>query len=72
MTELQDEMMENAKDLMIQAIEAKARGRVTQLSYRLLRASPREQDLILAELEFQHWLAETCELGLERNDEIRG
>ena len=62
-----DNMMADAKDILIRAIEAKARRRVTHLSYRLLRASAKEQELVLAELEFQHWLAESCALCLQRN-----
>jgi len=62
-----DRMMEDAKDMMIRAIEAKARRRVTRLSYRLIRASPKEQELVLSELEFQQWLAETCASCLQRD-----
>jgi hypothetical protein len=58
--------MENPKDLMLRLIEAKARWRVACLAHRLVRAPSEQQEVVFAELEFNRWLAETCQLCLDR------
>ena len=58
--------MEDPKDMMLRLIEAKARGHVTRLAYRLVRAPSEQHELVFAELEFNRWLAETCQLCLGR------
>ena len=58
--------MQDPKDMMLRLIEAKARRRVLRLTYRLVRAPWVQHEDILAEMEFQHWLAESCQLCLDR------
>jgi len=58
--------MEDPKDLMLRLIEAKARWRMARLAHRLVRAPSEQQELVFAELEFNRWLAETCQLCLGR------
>ena len=58
--------MEDPKDLMLRLIEAKARRHVLHLTYRLVRAHPAQLEVAFAELEFNRWLAETCQLCLGR------
>ena len=58
--------MQDPKDMMLRLIEAKARRRVLRLTYRLVRATWAQREDILAEMEFERWLAETCQLCLDR------
>ena len=57
--------MADPKDLMLRLIDAKARRQVLHLTYRLVRAHPAQLEIVFAELEFNPWLAETCELCLD-------
>ena len=50
----------NVKERMVQRIEAGARDRVAELSGEFARAASEEKEDILAELEFERWLAEAC------------
>ena len=54
--------MQDPKDLMICIIEAKARRRVANLAHQLIRAPSQQRELVLAELDYTRWLAETCHL----------
>jgi hypothetical protein len=56
--------MRNPKDLVLQNIEAKARQRVGHLARQLVRAPSAQREVVLAEMEFERWLAETCQLCL--------
>ena len=52
--------MENIKDAMLQAIEAQACRRTGQLAGDLVRGQQEDKELVLAELDFQRWLAGSC------------
>jgi len=52
--------MSNIKDLLFQLIEERAWYRTGKLAGELVRAPSPEKEPILAELEFQRWLAESC------------
>ena len=52
--------MRNTKELLLAVVEAKARRRTGQLACRLIRATSADRELVLAELEFERWLAESC------------
>jgi len=52
--------MENIKDAMLQAIEAQACRRTGQLAGDLVRVQQEDKELVLAELDFQRWLADSC------------
>ena len=61
--------MQDPKELVLQVIEAQARHRVGRLAYRLIRAPSEQREVVLAEMEFDRWLAETCAICLRRNCE---
>ena len=46
------------KDRIIRDIEEKARRRVAELSKEFARAKSEDKEEILAEMEFERWLAE--------------
>ena len=48
------------KTAMLRAIEARAARRLGHLAGELVRARSDDKEQILAELEFQRWLAESC------------
>ena len=48
------------KEQLLRGIEAKATRRTGQLASELVRARSRDKELILAELEFQRFLAGSC------------
>jgi hypothetical protein len=50
----------NIKERMVRLIEADARDRVAELSGEFARAASQEKEGILAELEFERWLADCC------------
>ena len=52
--------MRSAKDLMLAVMATRARRRTGQLASDLARADSDDKELILAELEFQRWLDESC------------
>ena len=52
--------MRNLKDLILAAMAARARRRTAQLACDLARVDSDEKELVLAELEFQRWLDESC------------
>ena len=56
--------MENLKDLVLQIIKANAWQRVGRLAQQLVRAPSAQREVVLAEMEFERWLAETCEICL--------
>ena len=48
------------KNALLRAIEARAARRLGRLAGKLVRAEPQDKELILADLEFQRWMAESC------------
>ena len=52
--------MRNIKEQLLRGIEAKAARRTGRLASELVRARSRDKELVLAELEYQRWLADTC------------
>jgi len=52
--------MRDIKELLLRGIEAEAACRIGRLASELVHARSRDKELILAELEFQRWLADTC------------
>ena len=52
--------MENSKDLVLHIIEADAWQRVGRLAQQLVRVPSVQREVVLAEMEFNRWLAETC------------
>ena len=52
--------MRNTKDVLIRVIEARATRRVGRLAADLVRARSEDKELVLAEMDFERWLAESC------------
>ena len=52
--------MRNIREQLLRGIEAKAMRRTGRLASELVRARSRDKELVLAELEYQRWLADTC------------
>ena len=52
--------MREDKNALLQAIEAWAARRLGRLAGELVRAESEDKEPILADLEFQRWLAESC------------
>ncbi len=48
------------KDLLIRVIRQRARRRAGELACALIRARPEAREMVLAELQFQQWLQESC------------
>ena len=51
--------MKNIKDAMLRDIEAQTYRRTGELAGALVRAKQEEKELVLAELDFQRWLADS-------------
>lgn len=54
------------KEQMVELIGASARQRVGKLAGELVRSPSQEREDILAEMEFQRWLAESCDDALRK------
>ena len=52
--------MDENKNALLRAIEARAVRRLGRLAGELVRARSEDKELMLAELEFQRFLAESC------------
>ena len=52
--------MRNIKEQLLRRIEAKATRRTGRLASELVRAQSKDREVVLAELEYQRWLADTC------------
>ena len=58
--------MDYPKDLLIEAIRQKSEREAGHLATEFARAVSEEKEAILAELELEQWLAESCEVSLSR------
>ena len=58
--------MSELKDQMIRLIQYKAGQDAADLAGEFARAASEEKEEILAALEFEKWLAETCAVCLEK------
>ena len=52
--------MRNMKDMLLRVVEVKARRRAAELAHQLIRAPGVDRELVLAGLQFEQWLAESC------------
>ena len=57
--------MTNKRALLIEDIEQRACRRIGQLAKDLVLAKPQEKEVVLAELQFERWLADSCRQCLE-------
>ena len=59
--------MSELKDQMIRLVQYKAEQDAAELAGEFARAASEEKEEILAALEFEKWLAETCAVCLEKD-----
>jgi hypothetical protein len=59
--------MSELKDQMIGLIQYKAQQDAAELAGEFARAASQEREEILAELEFEKWLAQTCAVCLDND-----
>ena len=59
--------MSELRDQMIRLIQYKAEQDAAELAGEFARAASEEREDILAALEFEKWLAETCAVCLEKD-----
>ncbi len=59
--------MSEMKDQMIRLIQYKAEQDAAELAGEFARAASEDREEILAALEFEKWLAETCAVCLEKD-----
>ena len=57
--------MDAIRDLVIRNIEARSRKELGELSREFARAPSEEREGILAEMEFERFMAETCRICLD-------
>lgn len=57
--------METWKELMVQRIEARSRHEAEHLAGEFARAAERDREDLLAALEGEKWLAESCAEALD-------
>jgi hypothetical protein len=58
--------MTTLKDLLVQIVRCNAAKNIADLTGEFVRARPEEKEAILARLDFERWLAETCQVCLEK------
>jgi hypothetical protein len=58
--------MTTLKDLLVQIVQRNAAKNIADLAGEFVRAKPEEKEGILAGLDFERWLAETCQVCLEK------
>jgi len=52
------------KDILLEAIRQKSEREAARLSGQFARAASEEKEAILAELELEQWVAQSCEMSL--------
>ena len=59
--------MSKVKDQIVRLIQQDARARVAELASSYPHASPEQREEIVAGIEFEGWLADTCAFCLEKD-----
>ena len=54
-------MLLTTKDLLVAVMEVQAKRRIGRLACQLIRAKSADREMVLAELEYQRWLEESCQ-----------
>ncbi len=57
------------KDVLLEAIQRKSEREAGRLANEFSRAASEDKEAILAELEIEQWLAESCEFCLDGSSE---
>ena len=63
--------MLNQKDILVERIRRKSEREAARLAGEFARAASEEKEEILAALEFEKWLAETCAVCLDSPKALR-
>ena len=58
--------MTELKDQMLRLIQHDAARKASEFAGQFVRAAPEEKEAILAGIDFERWLAETCEECLQK------
>jgi hypothetical protein len=58
--------MTKLMDQMLQLIQHDADRKLAEFAGQFVRAAPEEKETILAGIDFERWLAETCEECLQK------
>ena len=58
-------MKANEKDILLEAIQHRSEREAGRLAGEFARAASEEKEAILAELELERWVAESCEVCLD-------
>ncbi len=58
-------MKATEKDILLEAIQHKSEREAGRLASEFARAASEEKEAILAELELERWVAESCEVCLD-------
>ena len=53
--------MTKLKDQMVLAVARNAADKITELAGEFVHAAPQEKETIAAGIDFERWLAETCQ-----------
>ena len=53
--------METIKDVMLEAVMRRSRREAAKLAGEFARAASEEREAILAAMQFEQWLADSCE-----------
>jgi hypothetical protein len=59
-------IMIELKDQMLRAVGRNANKKVGELAGKFVHAAPQEKEAILAGIDFERWLADTCQESLEK------
>lgn len=59
--------MNKRKDRIVRLVELDARARVAALANSYPHARPEEREEIMAGIQFERWLADTCAFCLEKD-----
>ena len=59
-------MKANEKDILLEAIRQRSEREASHLATEFARAASEEKEGILAELELERWVAQSCEICLDR------
>ena len=57
--------MRSQKDILVEIIRRKSQRKVAHLAGEFARAASEEKEVILAELQFNRWMAECCQICLD-------
>jgi hypothetical protein len=59
--------MNEVKDMILEALRQRAERETARLAGEFTRAAAEDKEAILAALEFEQWLAESCDLCLDEH-----